>query len=71
MYPSLMRFPGSLFADFGELQRKVEQLLNARACPSSIRAVGSERLVRSFAQKQDENTARSIDSRRARCVRRG
>jgi HSP20 family protein len=39
MYPSLMRFPGNLFADFGELQRQVEQLLDARSWPSSIRAV--------------------------------
>ena len=40
MYPSLMRFPGNLFGDFGDLHRQLEQLLDARPWPSSIRAAG-------------------------------
>jgi HSP20 family protein len=40
MYPSLIRFPGNLFADFGDLQRHVDQLLGTRSWPSSIRAAG-------------------------------
>lgn len=38
MYPSLMRFPGDMFAEFEALQRQVEQLLGTRGWPSSIRA---------------------------------
>ena len=38
MYPSLMRFPGDMFAEFEALQRQVEQLLGNRGWPSSIRA---------------------------------
>ena len=38
MYPSLMK-SGDLFADFGDLQRQVEQLFGALGLPSSIRAV--------------------------------
>ena len=38
MYPSLTRFPGDLFPEFEALQRQVEQLLDGRAWPSSIRA---------------------------------
>ena len=40
MYPSLMRFPGDLLADFDELQRQVETLFGSRGWPSSIRATG-------------------------------
>lgn len=38
MYPSLMRFPGDMLAEFEALQRQVEQLLGTRGWPSSIRA---------------------------------
>lgn len=39
MYPSLLRVPSDMFADFDELQRQVEQLFGPRGWPSSIRAV--------------------------------
>jgi HSP20 family protein len=39
MYPSLMRFPGDLFADFEDLRRQMDRLFGARAGNSSIRAV--------------------------------
>ena len=38
MYASLTRFPADLFSDYETLQRQVEQLLNQRSWPSSIRA---------------------------------
>ena len=38
MFPPLMK-SGDLFADFGDLQRQVEQLFGALGLPSSIRAV--------------------------------
>ena len=38
MYPSLLRFPGDLFAEFDELQRQMERLFGAPGA-SSIRAV--------------------------------
>ena len=40
MFPSLTRFPGDLLSEFDTLQRQVEQMLGARAWPSSIRAAG-------------------------------
>lgn len=39
MYPSLLRFPGELFAEFDELQRQLERLTGPRGPSSSIRAV--------------------------------
>lgn len=39
MYPSLLRFPGDLFAEFDELQRQMDRLLGAPGGSSSIRAV--------------------------------
>ena len=39
MYPSLMRFPGGLFADFDDMQRQVDRLFGALGSASSIRAV--------------------------------
>jgi HSP20 family protein len=39
MYPSLLRVPGDLFADFDELQRQMERLLGPQGQVSSIRAV--------------------------------
>ena len=38
MFPTLMK-SGDLFADFGDLQRQVEQLFGALGLPSSIRSV--------------------------------
>jgi HSP20 family protein len=38
MYASLTRLPGDMFAGFESLQRQVEQLLDNREWPSSIRA---------------------------------
>lgn len=40
MYPSLLKFPGDMFADFDSLQRQLERLLGSDGQPSSIRAVG-------------------------------
>jgi len=40
MYPSLLRVPSDMFADYDHLQRQVEQLFGPRGWPSSIRAVG-------------------------------
>jgi HSP20 family protein len=39
MYPSLLRVPGDLFADFDELQRQMDRLLGPQGHVSSIRAV--------------------------------
>lgn len=39
MYPSLLSFPGDLFADFDSLQRQMDRLLGVRGTTSSIRAV--------------------------------
>jgi HSP20 family protein len=39
MYPSLLRFPGDLFAEFDELQRQLERLTGPLGASSSIRAV--------------------------------
>ena len=39
MYPSLLRVPGDLFAEFDELQRQMERLLGPQGQTSSIRAV--------------------------------
>ena len=39
MYPSLLSFPGDLFADFDSLQRQMDRLLGGRGASSSIRAV--------------------------------
>ena len=38
MYPSLLRVPGDLFAEFDAMQRQVGQLLGTGDWPSSIRA---------------------------------
>lgn len=40
MYPSLTSLPGDLFAEFNTLQRQLEQLMDLRSWPSSIRAAG-------------------------------
>lgn len=39
MYPSLLSFPGDLFADVDALQRQMDRLLGPRGPSSSIRAV--------------------------------
>ena len=39
MYPSLLRVPGDLFAEFDELPRQMERLLGPQGQVSSIRAV--------------------------------
>ena len=39
MYPSLLKFPGDLFADFDTLHQQLDRLLGGQG-PSSIRAVG-------------------------------
>jgi len=39
MYPSLLSFPGDLFAEFDALQRQMDRLLGPRGNTSSIRAV--------------------------------
>jgi HSP20 family protein len=39
MYPSLLRLPGDLFAEFDELQRQLERLTGPLGASSSIRAV--------------------------------
>ena len=40
MYPSMLRTSGDWFADVEEFQNRLEQLLQGRSAPSSIRAVG-------------------------------
>jgi HSP20 family protein len=40
MYSSLLRTPGDWFADFEQLQDRIDELLGGRAGTSSIRAVG-------------------------------
>jgi HSP20 family protein len=39
MYPSMLRGPGDLFADFSRLQDRLDELLGDSLEPSSIRAV--------------------------------
>lgn len=39
MYPSMLRGPGDLFADFSRLQDRLDELLGESLEPSSIRAV--------------------------------
>ena len=39
MYPSLLRVPGDLFAEFDDLTRQMERLLGPAGAVSSIRAV--------------------------------
>jgi len=39
MYPSLLNFPGDLFAEVDALQRQMDRLLGSRGSTSSIRAV--------------------------------
>lgn len=39
MYPSLLNFPGDLFAEFDALQRQMERSFGLRGSTSSIRAV--------------------------------
>lgn len=39
MYPSLLRYPAGILADFDALQRQMEWLLSPRGSSSSIRAV--------------------------------
>ena len=39
MVPSLMSFPGDVFADFDALQRQIDRLLGSRHLNASIRAV--------------------------------
>jgi HSP20 family protein len=38
MVPSLLRYPGDVFADFDELHRQLDRLLGARSASGSIRA---------------------------------
>ncbi len=40
MYPSMMRTSGDWFADFEQLQDRIDELLGGRGQASSIRAVG-------------------------------
>ena len=40
MYPSMLRTAGDWFADFEQLQDRIDELLTGRSMPSSIRAVG-------------------------------
>jgi HSP20 family protein len=40
MYPSMMRSAGDWFADFEQLQERIEEMLTGRSMTSSIRAVG-------------------------------
>jgi HSP20 family protein len=40
MYPSMLRASGDWFADFEQLQDRIDELLGSRAPTSSIRAVG-------------------------------
>jgi HSP20 family protein len=40
MYPSMLRTPGDWFADFDAFQSRLDELLQGRSSPSSIRAVG-------------------------------
>ncbi|HEV7913323.1 MAG TPA: Hsp20/alpha crystallin family protein [Albitalea sp.] len=39
MVPSLLRFPGDVFADFDALQRQIDRLLGPSGASASIRAV--------------------------------
>ena len=39
MYPSLLRYPGGLFAEFDDFQRQIERLFGSLDGVSSIRAV--------------------------------
>jgi HSP20 family protein len=39
MYPSMLRTPGDWFADFDQLQDRIDELLSGRGANSSIRAV--------------------------------
>jgi HSP20 family protein len=39
MYPSMLRTPGDWFADFDQLQDRIDELLSGRGSGSSIRAV--------------------------------
>ena len=40
MYPSMLRTSGDWFADFEQLQDRLDELLGGRSATSSIRAVG-------------------------------
>ena len=40
MYPSMLKPSGDLFADFAQLQDRIDELLSGRSMTSSIRAVG-------------------------------
>jgi HSP20 family protein len=40
MYPSMLRTAGDWFADFEQLQDRIDELLSGRSATSSIRAVG-------------------------------
>jgi HSP20 family protein len=40
MYPSMLRTAGDWFADFEQLQDRIDELLTGRSMTSSIRAVG-------------------------------
>ena len=40
MYPSMLRTAGDWFADFEQLQDRIDELLSGRSTTSSIRAVG-------------------------------
>ncbi|MBV9890601.1 MAG: Hsp20/alpha crystallin family protein [Rhizobacter sp.] len=40
MYPSMLRTAGDWFADFDQLQDRIDELLTGRSTTSSIRAVG-------------------------------
>lgn len=40
MYPSMLRTAGDWFADFEQLQDRIDELLSGRSMTSSIRAVG-------------------------------
>ena len=40
MYPSMLRTAGDWFADFEQLQDRIDELLTGRSTTSSIRAVG-------------------------------
>jgi HSP20 family protein len=40
MYPSMLRTDGDWFADFEQLQDRIDELLTGRSMTSSIRAVG-------------------------------
>jgi HSP20 family protein len=40
MYPSMLRTSGDWFADFDQLQDRIDELMSGRAATASIRAVG-------------------------------